>query len=148
MTEVGGVAKARMNRRRQQAFLAAYMELGTVAAAMKAVGIGPLTHHQWLQAQPEYAEAFALAREAAADLLEAEAVRRALEGVEQPVFYQGKPCGAVRRYSDTLMMFLLKAMRPERFRDRAARQADTDEDADGALTVNVLVPPGAEDILE
>jgi hypothetical protein len=48
--------------------------------------------------------------------LEDEAVRRAYEGWLKPVFYQGRQCGAVRRYSDKLLMFLLKGWRPERYR--------------------------------
>ncbi|MHC5536960.1 hypothetical protein ACYOEI_01645 [Singulisphaera rosea] len=51
------------------------------------------------------------------DTLESEARRRALDGVEKPVFYRGQKCGAIREYSDALLMFLMKAARPERFRE-------------------------------
>ena len=34
------------------------------------------------------------------------------------MFYKGAVCGHVRRYSDTLLMFLLKAHRPEKYRER------------------------------
>ncbi len=44
--------------------------------------------------------------------------RRAFEGVEEPVFHQGKQCGTIRRYSDTLTIFLLKAHRPAKYRER------------------------------
>ncbi len=68
--------------------------------------------------------AFGMAWEKAVELgtaaLEDEAVRRAAEGWLDPVFYQGKECGRVRRYSDGLLMFLLKARRPEAFKDRTA----------------------------
>ena len=40
-------------------------------------------------------------------------------GVDEPVFYQGAQCGAVRKYSDTLLIFMLKARRPEKYRERA-----------------------------
>ena len=43
---------------------------------------------------------------------------RTYHGVEEPVFYQGVQCGAVTEYSDTLLMFLLKARKPEVYRDR------------------------------
>lgn len=33
------------------------------------------------------------------------------------MFYKGKIAGSVREYSDALRMFLMKAARPERFRD-------------------------------
>jgi hypothetical protein len=59
------------------------------------------------------------AEDAAADKIEAEAFRRAVEGVEKPVgWHKGKPGGYVREYSDTLLIFLLKGLRPERYKER------------------------------
>ena len=57
------------------------------------------------------------ALEEARELLEAEARRRASIGVDEPVFYKGKVVGHIRKYSDNLLMFLLKAHWPEKFRD-------------------------------
>jgi hypothetical protein len=55
----------------------------------------------------------------AADSLEAEAVRRAFEGVTQPVgWHQGKPGGLVTVKSDNLLMFLLKGAYPDKYKDR------------------------------
>lgn len=45
------------------------------------------------------------------DVIEAEAFRRAVEGVDEPVFYQGEPAGSIRRYSDTLLTVILKGRR-------------------------------------
>lgn len=56
--------------------------------------------------------------ETAIDALEHEARRRAVKGVDEPVFYQGNVCGVVTRYSDTLLIQLLKAHRPEKYRER------------------------------
>ena len=39
-------------------------------------------------------------------------------GVEKPVHYKGKRVDTVRRFSDTLLMFLLKARRPDIHRER------------------------------
>lgn len=58
------------------------------------------------------------ALEEATDKLELEARRRAHDGTLKPVFYQGEERGQIREYSDTLMIFLLKAHRPEKFRER------------------------------
>ena len=52
--------------------------------------------------------------------LEDEAIRRAREGVDEPVFYKGEHCGNVRRYSDTLLIFMLKARKPDVYRKRAS----------------------------
>ena len=60
------------------------------------------------------------ALEEARELLESEARRRAEIGVEEPVFYKGQVVGQIRKYSDNLLMFLLKAHWPEKFRDNYA----------------------------
>jgi hypothetical protein len=68
-------------------------------------------------------EAFRLAWEQAdrigTQALEAEAGRRAYHGTLKPVYYMGKECGQIREYSDTLLMFLLRARRPKKYRDNA-----------------------------
>ncbi len=104
---------------RQRAFLTAFRELGNIRRAAEAAGIARRTHYKWRDTDAEYVQAFEAAKEDAADLLEAEAWRRAVDGVEKPVgWYKGEPGGKVREYSDTLLIFLLKAMRPHKFKDR------------------------------
>ena len=86
--------------------------------ACEAAEVGRSSHYRWLD-DPEYREAFDLAKEDAADILEAEAKRRAVEGVEEPAgWYKGEAGGVVRKYSDTLLIFLLKGLRPEVYRER------------------------------
>ena len=42
-----------------------------------------------------------------------------MEGVEEPTgWYKGEPGGFIRRYSDTLLIFLLKGLKPEVYRER------------------------------
>ncbi|MDF1791455.1 MAG: hypothetical protein P1U88_06060 [Thalassobaculaceae bacterium] len=87
---------------------------------------------------PGFAEEWADALEIATDALDAEARRRAIDGVETPRFHQGRVAGTVRRYSDTLLMFLLRAHRPKLYRERAGLTAsrqdsnDATEDYTGA----------------
>ena len=80
--------------------------------------IGRRTHYDWLAHDDEYARRFAEADVVAIDKLEEEARRRALAGVNEPVFYQGKIVGHVARKSDTLLIFLLKGKRPEVYTER------------------------------
>jgi hypothetical protein len=46
---------------------------------------------------------------------EAEAWRRAVEGVERPIVSGGKVVTTVREYSDALLIFLLKGRRPAKY---------------------------------
>ncbi len=108
-----------IRRPKQRAFLAAYCQVGNVSEAARIAKINRFTHYEWMHADERYAEVFAQAHEIACDHLEAEARRRAVEGVDEPVFYHGEVCGTIRKYSDTLLIFLLKGARPDKFRDNA-----------------------------
>src|SRR5262245_61740375 len=106
---------------KRAAFLAKLAEGGSVNAAVTAARIGRTMAYEWRAADADFATAWDQAVEAGTDALEDEAVRRARDGVDEPVFYQGQQCGTVRRYSDTLLIFTLKARRPEKFKERPVR---------------------------
>ena len=82
--------------RKQRAFLAAFAERGNVQAACIESGIGRRTVYHWLERDEAFARQFDDARQTATDVLEAECRRRALQGVSDPVFYQGKEWAACR----------------------------------------------------
>ncbi len=50
--------------------------------------------------------------------LEAEADRRGYTGYPEPVFYEGVHVYDRTKYSDQLLMFRLKALAPEKYRER------------------------------
>lgn len=54
-------------------------------------------------------------RKETAAILENEALRRALKGTEEHVFYKGEITGAKTKYSDALLIALLKAHCPEKY---------------------------------
>ena len=107
---------------KKRAFLAAFSEVGTVTRAAEIAGVCRKSHTNWLKADPDYVEAFALAEQQACDRLEQEARRRAVEGVDKPVYQQGKKCGVVREYSDTLLIFLMKGAMPDKYKDRVSQE--------------------------
>ncbi len=110
--------KFQQRGRWQPAFLAAFAELGNVKEAAKLAGVSRMTAWRHKTSDPEFAKKFADAEQEAADLLEKEAWRRATEGTDEPVFYKGDQCGTIKRYSDNLLMFLLRGVRPEKYRER------------------------------
>lgn len=95
----------------------------TVADAAIAASVSRSLVYKWRKADKDFAGDWELAYEMGADALAGEAQRRGVKGVEEPIFYQGAICGAVRKYSDTLLMFMLKARDPLRFCDRARTAA-------------------------
>lgn len=119
------------NARAQRCFLAAYARTGNISQSAKAARIDRDTHNNWLNfegpAGEDYRHAFDQAKEMAADLLEQEARRRAVEGVVQYRFTKdGKPITHPKTgkpyveyvHSDLLMRELLKGNRPEKYRDQ------------------------------
>lgn len=60
-----------------------------------------------------YDEAFALGTEA----MEDEAILRATKGINEPVFWKGRRVATIKKKSDLLLMFILKARKPEMYRD-------------------------------
>lgn len=107
---------------KKKAFLAAFAECGNITRAAEIVDMDRRLHYGWLESDPAYPAAFAGAAEHAADRLEQEARRRAVEGTEKPVFYKGEMCGLIQEYSDTLLIFLLKGARPEKYKERISAE--------------------------
>lgn len=82
--------------------------------------------------------------EISGEYMEGEARRRAVEGTLRPVFQGGKLVGKVREYSDTLLIFLLKAHNPK-YRDTSRMEVAGDPAAplkhEHALTLTLTVTP-------
>lgn len=119
---------------RVRAVLDALEEGATFAEAARLGGISYSTLRAWRLSDPKFAEDCAVAIDAGTDLIEAEARRRAVTGIEKPVgFHQGKHLGVFARdYSDSLLVLLLKARRPEMYRDGNKTGESRDVDVTGA----------------
>jgi hypothetical protein len=99
-------------------FVEVLADQGTFRAAAEAVGIDPNTARNARDLDPEFDQACEAALTDFADRLEGEASRRAVDGWERPLYYQGAQVGAERLYSDRLLELQLKAHRPEKYREK------------------------------
>lgn len=124
---------------KQRRFLMKYAECGTITHAARYAHISRPTVLKWRKHDLAFIECFDLAQEMCCDSLEAEVRRRAYEGVLEPVWHQGRRVGVVRKYADTLLMFLLKGLRPNKFRDNVTLNANV---SGGVLLIPV--PRGTE----
>ncbi len=118
--------------------LAALAETANVLKSSEIAKIARRTAYDWKAADPEFAGEWGKALDIGVDALEDEATRRAVDGVDEPVFYQGEAVGVVRKYSDTLLIFLLKGRRPEKYRDRPSHAIGVPDD--GPVTFEVIIP--------
>jgi hypothetical protein len=106
-------------------FMSELAQTGSARRAARTSGYGRTQLYLRRQTDAAFAEAWDDAVSTYVEALEAEADRRAVEGVVKPVFYLGEQCGEVRQYSDTLLIFRLKALRPEMYRDIPKTPAPT-----------------------
>lgn len=87
-------------KKRKDDAIAAYIEFGTVTAACRAINANRATWYDWIEADEEFAAKVKHAEQAVADDLEQEAIRRAKDS------------------SDTMLIFLLKGHKPDKFAER------------------------------
>lgn len=106
----------------QSVFLDSLANTLSVTKACAACRISRPYAYQHRSTHPNFAKAWDDAIDQAVDLAEAEMYRRAVEGIAKPVTVAGKR-EVIREYSDVLLIFALKAHRPEKYRDRI--QVDT-----------------------
>ena len=89
---------------------------GNVTLAAAGAGVARQHAYRTRNRSKAFRRSWEEALEQAVDLLEGEARRRAT-GVKRDVWYAGEKLGSGSVYSDTLLIFLLKAHRPAKFRD-------------------------------
>lgn len=107
---------------KKRAYLVAFANCGNMLRACKLAKIDRSSQWHWSTEDPEFAEAQAVAKKMACDLIEAEIERRAIEGTLKPIYRGGRKVGIVREYSDTLLIFMAKGAMPQKYRDNASLQ--------------------------
>lgn len=144
----------------EPAFLATLGRTGNVWLSCRTADVPRSVVYDRRRNYPEFKAAWREALQNAADLLEAEARRRAEAGVERPVIHRGQlslrtvdaegrdvPPGTegaqhipltVRRYSDPLMVLLLKGAKKRKYRDRSETEFKGRIEQDGLLDLSKL----------
>lgn len=132
------------------AFLGALAECGIVSRAAEAAGIDRVTVWRRRQEDPDFAKAVDEAIDMAADKLEAEARRRAVDGVEEPVYQGGQLVGTKTVYSDSLLALLLKGRRKKVFAERVEQTGADGGPVQSQVVIATGVPAAdiaAEDLV-
>jgi len=99
-------------------FLTALASCGNVTEACRIADVSRNAMYMWKSDEPDFATQWKKYLAAGTELLEDEAIRRAREGWDEPVFHQGAIAGSIRKYSDTLLIFLLKGQMKEKYGDK------------------------------
>jgi len=94
-----------------QRFCDSLRKHGVVSKACSAAGWSRTKAYEYREAFEDFANAWNEALEDNTDAIEAEAIKLAKLGELEPVWYQGKQVGKVRRKSERLMEFMLERRR-------------------------------------
>lgn len=117
----------------KQAFLDALAKTGIIGSACRAAGVSRSAVYVWRQNDEQFADAYTEALADAHDTIEAEAHRRAVEGVtRQRALGSGENMQIIEElvYSDSLILALLKAKKPDEFAERTKAELTS---PDGSL---------------
>lgn len=118
VTPKGKTPKAR--RDWKTPFLAALAEGSSVKCACLKADVARRHVYRTRETDPAFALAWDDASEDGTDVMEDEASRRAVVGVDKPIYHQGVKVDTVKEYSDALLKFLLTGRRPDKFRQPTA----------------------------
>lgn len=117
--------KQLISERKARAFIRILRETGRVKFAAEEAGWGSTSAAFARRAMdPIFKRAWDEAVQYASDILEDEAVRRAVEGVRKPVYYKGRVVDYQLEYSDGLLQFLLKGAKKKKYADRSEVKSD------------------------
>lgn len=98
-------------------FLEEVRRTGLVVTSARSAGTNSRRIKSECELDKEFALDFQEALQIYSELAQKELARRAIEGVEETVYFQGMPCGTKINYSNSLLTTLVKAKSPE-FREK------------------------------
>jgi hypothetical protein len=138
---IGQLKRDKRSKKKKQAdFLAHFSTFASVSRACRKSKVPRSNVYLWLNDQAEitFRELYEMACKEALGALEDEAVRRAYEGVLKPVYQGGKKVGNIKEYSDTLLIVLLKARAPEKYKDRVHKEITGKDGAPIEMKVSTI----------
>lgn len=82
---------------------------GDVALACSAIGASTGWLKRWMREDPRVDATIKDAMDTGTAVLESEMIRRAIHGVDEPIFYKEEQIGTKKKYSDTLLIKALES---------------------------------------
>lgn len=127
-----------LDEKRKHIYLRVLAETANAKLAANSAGFRNMAAiNRALANDKAFADAHREALAAAGEFIEAEAIRRAVQGVRKAVYYKGEIIDYEIVASDTLLAILLKATKPDKYADRSRHQTDVN------VRVGVAVMPAS-----
>ncbi|HAG99428.1 MAG TPA: hypothetical protein DCL75_11385 [Ktedonobacter sp.] len=114
--------------RSQKKFLITFAKNANVLLSAKTAKVHRSTVYEWLEKSEEFSILYHQAEMDANDAVRAEIDRRGRQGWLEPVYQGGAKVGTIRKYSDTLLVFLARSRMPE-YRDASKLSIDAQVNA-------------------
>lgn len=113
------ITKKKITQAKLNKFLVVLRQTGKVGVAAKAAGYASSAYirevyHKDAAFAKAWDDALQIAHD---DILEPEAIRRAVEGFEKDVYFKGEVVGTELVHSDQLLMFLMRGANPNKYRE-------------------------------
>lgn len=108
--------------KKDNAFFKALSLYPNVSRASKTAGYNRERVYVWRKQDQKFYDRWDEAWNLAIEAMEEELMRRALEGVEEPVFQGGEEVGTKQKFSDTLGIFMMKGARPKKYREHQVHE--------------------------
>jgi hypothetical protein len=124
---------------RQRLYLEALAEIPRLGRAAKKAGVSGIQAMAWRRKDQVFAQAFEVAYRMGLERAEGELWRRGIEGVEKPVYQQGKLVGTVREFDTTAAMFMLRGAMPEKYREKGGPEGSGSVSVGTVNNVHVTV---------
>jgi hypothetical protein len=102
----------------REKFLEALRTGASHAVAAEAAGLSRALVYNWRNDDPVFEKDWSEAEETGTDRLEQAILERAVKGTQKEVYQGGQLVGTVTEHHDTLAIFMMKARRPEKYKDR------------------------------
>lgn len=100
----------------EKEFLQAYTEnYGVAARAARSIGVHPRAIEMRCKQSPRFKALYEAAQQMVKDTMRYEAMRRALEPTERPVFQRGELVGVIQEWDTRHLQWMLERMIPEEF---------------------------------
>lgn len=112
--------REKLRDRGKRAFIEALCKRGVVVHACELSGVERPTAYRWRDEDEEFAEAWDEAIAVSNEIAVSELFRRAVEGYDHPVTYEGVITDHYKKFSDSLLRFLLERRVPAQFGKRQA----------------------------
>jgi len=112
------VNRIKFTEKKKREFLKLLSETGNISLCAKLCNISHTTLYLQKNQNPDFNKSWEESIQFSSDQLESEARRRAYKGFLEPIWYEGQKVGIKRKFSDTLLIFLLKGLKPNKFRER------------------------------